>query len=104
MNDKDTLANKSSEEAFLPQWTAEPRKSNKTWRPLLAMAALSALALYTLNPTPLAQPAHGIQCPYQPEPLHAKIAWEMDDAEKIRSADLLSQAVVRPLCRVTLMG
>ena len=104
MDDKDTLPNNSSEEASLPRWAAEPSKTSKKWRPLLAMAALSALALYTLNPTPLAEPAHGIQCPYQPEPLHPKIAWEMDDKEKTRSADLLSQAVVCPPCRVRLMG
>lgn len=104
MDDKDTLPHSSSEEASLPRWAAERSKTSKKWRPLLAMAALSFLALYTLNPTPLAEPAHGIQCPYQPEPLHPKIAWEMDDKEKIRSADLLSQAVVCAPCRVRLMG
>jgi hypothetical protein len=94
MDDKHNPDITSSKEVSLPQWTAEPNKTSKKWRPLLAMAALSALALYTLNPSPLAEPARGIRCPYQPEPLHPKIAWDMTKDEKARSADIFSQAVV----------
>jgi hypothetical protein len=94
MNDKHNLELNSSKEVSLPRWTAEPSKSSKRWRPFLAMAALSAVALYTLNPTSPAEPVQGIKCPYQPEPLYPKISWDMTHDEKTRSADIFSQAVV----------
>jgi hypothetical protein len=78
----------------LPRWAGESRKARNTWRtPILALLALSALAVYTLNPTS-SHEVHNVDCPYQPEPLHPKIKWQMNEDEKSRSADLLSQAVV----------
>lgn len=94
MNEKSSHSLGSSELQPLPRWASHVNKTNETWRKgFLALAALSALAIYTLNPLSTTQSS--LKCPYQPAPLHPNMVWTPTDEEKRRSADLLSQAVVR---------
>jgi hypothetical protein len=96
MDDKNLHESESSQIDPLPRWANERTESKQKWRkPLMALLALSALAIYTLNPAyHTSKPS--LRCPYQPAPLHPKLEWTPDEAGKDRSADLLSQAVVCP--------
>lgn len=39
---------------------------------------------------------NGEGCPYQPDPLHPRLTWNVTDEEKATSVDHFSQAVVSP--------
>jgi len=94
MDDKQYQKSESYQKQPLPRWADERSESKQKWRkPLLALIALSALAIYTLNPTYQTSKS-SLRCPYQPAPLHPKLDWTPSHAEKARSADLLAQAVV----------
>jgi hypothetical protein len=94
MDDKNYQELESYQKQPLPRWADERTESKQKWRrPLLALIALSALAIYTLNPTYQTSKS-SLRCPYQPAPLHPKLEWTPSDAQLDRSADLLAQAVV----------
>jgi hypothetical protein len=94
MDDKNYQKSESYQKQPLPRWADERTESKQKWRkPFLALIALSALAIYTLNPTyPTSKSS--LRCPHQPAPLHPKLDWTPSEAEKDKSADLLAQAVV----------
>jgi len=94
MDDKYHQKSESYQEQPLPRWADERSESKQKWRkPLLALMALSGLAIYTLNPTYQTSKS-SLKCPYQPKPLHPKLDWNPSEAQLDRSADLLAQAVV----------
>jgi len=83
------------EAPMLPQRT---RESKRGMNPGLVALAVFAFMTFLNRPSTSTSSA-GIshpaaKCPYQPEPLHPKIKWEMSEDEKAHSIDLYAQAVV----------